>query len=244
MHPIRWPLDLPLMVWLPASPPCWPPAWLLSAGNSCHLPALGQLTVGCGVSAGHLPRHLVDPVLSHPQLVRELRLVPELFSHHALGPISYWFILNPMTKRVLCRNILKTPGSGYLVTSVSLFFCHTIIIPGVFVFFFFFGTLHLVMLNFFLKLLTLSLHSITLDFWNDNSTCTQRHILTHAYLPSTSSSVGLPVAPTWWSHQPEARRRAVALMVSSPLQSLDTGRDKQFGLPPTVSAWRASGGCT
>lgn len=31
-------------------------------------------------------------------------------------------------------------------------------------------------------------------------------------------------------------------MVSSPLQSTDTGRDKQFGLPPTVSALRASGG--
>lgn len=31
-------------------------------------------------------------------------------------------------------------------------------------------------------------------------------------------------------------------MVSSPLQSTDTGRDKQFGLPPTDSARRASGG--
>lgn len=59
---------------------------------------------------------------------------------------------------------------------------------------------------------------------------------------SHTGTVRLPVAPTWWSHQPEARREALVHMVSCPLQSLDEGRDKHFGLPPTVTALGASRG--
>lgn len=85
--------------------------------------------------------------------------------------------------------------SGRMLRFLQFFFyANSILLLGCFSFFLC-GTLYLVMLNFLLQLLSLFIHSITLDFWNDNPTSAQRHIRTQTCIQPHPASGSLLLLP-------------------------------------------------